>query len=138
MVVSQIPFVIVGTPNIEEILSIDPQLADRCPVKPYSKLDYTYFDAEFKEFIKCYEQFLPFPEQSGLKDDEIATLIFDKIKFGNPDHPNDTKMDNPTKSRPENATSLRRLVSYLKKVSITAIWKKFDKITRELILETPP
>lgn len=138
MVVSQVPFIIVGTPDIEYILNSDPQLADRCPVKEYSRLKYSFYDDDFKEFVGCYEEFLPFPEQSGLNDDSIAEKIFEKIKFGNPKHPDDTKDDKPTKPRPPNATSLRRLVNYINKVATVAIRKNHNKITRAFVLETPP
>ncbi|MHA1427917.1 MAG: TniB family NTP-binding protein [Candidatus Helarchaeota archaeon] len=150
MVMSQVPFVFVGTPDVEFILSQDPQLGERCPVKTYSRLEWFRYPEgdekpenkeyrrEFRGFIRRYEEFLPFEEASMLYEAEIAKLIFDKIKYGNPKYPDDKNIENPTQPRPDEASSMRRLVNYLKKLAVTAVWKKQNKITRRLILETPP
>ncbi|MHA1276341.1 MAG: hypothetical protein ACTSQI_20080 [Candidatus Helarchaeota archaeon] len=132
------PFILVGTPEVWYILSQDPQLADRCPIKNYSQYEWTYNNDEYKDFVQGYEEYFPFPEQSGLFEEETSSLIFEKVQYGNPSHPDDLQIENPTRPRPPEATSLRRLVGYLKKLASVALMKNMNKVTRELVIETPP
>ncbi len=81
MLVSQVPFVLVGMPEIETILQLDKQLADRCPVRSYSRLDFLKYGIEFRKFIAGYERKLPFPEPSDLSSKQRARLIFDRISI---------------------------------------------------------
>ncbi|MHA1428206.1 MAG: TniB family NTP-binding protein [Candidatus Helarchaeota archaeon] len=138
MIVSQVPFILVGTPEVWHILGQDPQLADRCPIKDYSRYGWTFNNDEYRDFLRGYEEYFPFPEQSELFEEGISTLIFEKVQYGNLTHPEDLKIENPSRPRPPNATSLRRLVGYLKKLASIALMKNQNKVTRELIIETPP
>jgi hypothetical protein len=121
MLVSQVPFVPVGVPEVEKVLQLDHQLADRCPIKEYSKLTNWELNNEFREFIASYEQFLPFPEPSDLSSKSRAMLIWDRSKFSNGNG---------------HATSLRHLVRYIKKLAIRALRKNLDCITEEVIIDT--
>jgi len=76
VLLSGVPLVPVGTEKTEEILLLDDQLADRCPVKSFSKLNLWEYGEEFRSFLAGYEQFLPFPEPSNLQSKKIATDIY--------------------------------------------------------------
>jgi hypothetical protein len=117
MLVSQVPFVPVGTPDIEPVLASDSQLADRCPVREYSTLQYWPFDYEFRRFLAGYEQFMPFPETSGLSSHDSALEIFERVKFS----------DGPYRGK----TNLRHITRFLKKVAVKALRNKHDKILEE-------
>ncbi len=123
MLVSQVPFVPVGTPDIKSVLNSDPQLADRCPVKDYSTLDYWPFDNEFRKFLAGYEQFLPFPEPSDLSSKSLAREIFEKVKFPDED-PNGGK------------TSLRHVTRFLKKVVVRALTSGHNQILTGDVCDT--
>ncbi len=122
MLVSRVPFVPVGTPEVALVLNTDSQLADRCPIRDYSTLHYWSFDNDFRRFLAGYEQFLPFPEESGLSSREIALEIFDKAKFCN--GPNSGK------------TNLRHITRFLRKVSVRALRSKHCRILEEDIRDT--
>jgi hypothetical protein len=123
MLVSGVPFVPVGTPEITSVLNSDPQLADRCPVKDYSTLEYLHFDNEFRRFLAGYEQFLPFPEPSDLSSKTTALQIFEKVVF----------QDGPNKGK----TNLRRITRFLKKVSVKALRGGHCRILEGDIRDTP-
>jgi hypothetical protein len=114
MIISRVPFVPVGTPEVEMVLNLDAQLADRCPVKEFSTLHYWSFDEGFRKFLAGYEQFLPFPEPSGLGDKSTALAIFEKVQLsGGPNG---------------GMTNLRHVVRFLKKVATRALFNKHDAI----------
>jgi len=117
MLISHVPFVAIGVPYVKNILKLDSQLADRCPVREYSKLTYWKPDNEFKMFLKGYEDYLPFPEPSLLHSKILSQKIFENVKV----------------LEGENAglTNLRRVVRYLKKVAVEAIKKGKNRITGE-------
>lgn len=117
MLVSRVPFVPVGTPDVAFVLAADPQLADRCPVREYSSLQLWSFDSEFRHFIAGYEQFLPFPEASELSSRNLAKEIFEKVTFR-------TGVD-------AGKTNPRNVVRYLKKVAVKALRGKHDRILEE-------
>jgi len=119
MLVSQVPFIPVGTPEVENILNLDFQLADRCPVKKYSRLDNWEYNEEFQSFIEGYEKALPFPEPSGLASEELTSIIFKKVKFPH-----------------LKETNLRHITRFVKKVATRALLKSHDKILKEDIIET--
>ncbi|MFX1384218.1 MAG: TniB family NTP-binding protein [Promethearchaeota archaeon] len=121
MLVSRVPFVPVGIPEVEKILHLDQQLADRCPVKNYSKLTNWEFSNEFRRFLAGYEQYLPFPDPSRLSSKSVSELIWNRVKFTNGGN---------------YVTNLRHLVRYLKKVAVRALRKDFNCITEEIINET--
>src|SRR5271157_444601 len=108
MLVSRVPFVPMGTPDLMSLLNSDPQLADRCPIKDYSTLDYWSFGNDFRQFLGGYEQFLPFPEPSGLSSKRLAPDIFEKVKF-------------PDDGSNCGKTNLRHISQFLKKVSVRAM-----------------
>ena len=111
MLVSQVPFIPIGTPEVENILNLDFQLADRCPVKEYSRLENWEYNEEFQSFLEGYEKFLPFPEPSGVASEELASVIFQKVKFS------DVK-----------ETNLRHITRFMKKVATRALLKNHNKI----------
>lgn len=76
---SKIAFIPMGTFSMRQILELDPQLADRCPVKPYTKFHNWRSDKEFLDFLAGYEQYLPFPEPSHLASITMATKIYEKV-----------------------------------------------------------
>jgi hypothetical protein len=119
-----VPFVLSGTPDVEQVLATDPQLADRCPVKPYSKLDYWEFTNEYRRFLKGYEEFLPLPEPSKLSNTSTAYLIFKKIQFQS--------------GQFAGTTNLRRTTEYLKKLAKYAIKKGLECITEDEIKTIDP
>ncbi len=122
MLVSRVPFVPVGTPDSETVLNSDPQLSDRCPVKECSTLNYWSFDNDFRRFLAGYEQFLPFPESSGLSSKRIALEIFEKVKICN--------------GASAGKTNLRHITRFLKKVAVKALRSNCDRILEEDIGET--
>jgi len=119
MLVSQVPFIPVGTSEVEQILQSDFQLADRCPVKEYSRLDNWIYDEALLRFLEGYEKFLPFPEPSGLAAEEFMTIIFKKVKFPNVEE-----------------TNLRHITRFVKKVATSALLKNHDRIIKEDLVET--
>lgn len=121
MLVSQVPFIPVGTPIVEEILKLDTQLADRCPVRPFSRLEMWTLNKEFQKFLAGYERFLPFPEPSNLGSKDMAEKIFDKVK--------------KTEGTYKDKTNLRMTVRFLRRVSKTGLIRKLDHITDEIILK---
>ena len=122
MSISQVSLVLVGTPEMLEILHLDPQLADQCPIKDFSVLGYWHFDEGFRKFLATYEGFLPFPEPSNLSSMDLASEIFEKVKIEN---------------GREEETNLRRVVIFLKKISVVALKRGHDKIEEEDIREIP-
>ncbi|MFX0102402.1 MAG: TniB family NTP-binding protein [Candidatus Hodarchaeota archaeon] len=76
---SKVAFIPMGTPIMRDLIELDPQLSDRCQVKPYTKFHNWKSDKEFLEFLGGYEKFLPFDEKSNLKSSENANLIFEKV-----------------------------------------------------------
>lgn len=58
---SGVPMVLVGTERTEQVLALDNQLVDRCPVKSYSRLKQWTYGNDFRSFLKGYEQFCRFP-----------------------------------------------------------------------------
>lgn len=121
MLVSRVPFVPTGTPDVKKVLQMDLQLADRCPVKNYTELTNWEFDNEFRRFLAGYEKFLPFPEPSNLSSRNMSELIWNRVKI-------DVKGNI--------VTNLRHLVRYLKKVSVRALRTENDCITGEIINDT--
>ncbi len=113
MLVSQVPFVPVGTLKVEDLLKIDTQLADRCPIKSYSKLEFLSYGVEFREFLAGYEKYLPFPDPSKLSSKDLSYKIFQKIQFPKPNI---------------GKTNLRHISIFLKKVSFLALNKKHNCI----------
>ncbi|HME50654.1 MAG TPA: TniB family NTP-binding protein [Candidatus Lokiarchaeia archaeon] len=181
---SKIAFIPMGTFAMRELLELDPQLADRCAVKPYTKFHNWKSDKEFLEFLAAYEKYLPFPESSNLNSHNMANKIYEKmirfedaatgeiltyakfkdwvdenkkriikqdprgIKGWNSISVNDDLYDNALLDEqiknfidPENQlairTNLRHVVEYLKKLTRLGLVKKIDRITEELIDETP-
>ncbi len=73
---ARVAIIPVGVLSTEAFLSIDSQLAGRCPIKEYSRLDYWEFPCDtqknreartrFRNLLKGFEAFLPFPEPSFL------------------------------------------------------------------------
>jgi len=122
MLVSRVPFIPTGTPDVEKILEIDPQLADRCPVKEYSTITYWELDVEFRKFLAGYEKYLPFPEPSKLSSKTMRELIWNRVKLEN--------------GKRGFVTNLRHLVRYLKKLSVRALRRGFNSITEEIINDT--
>jgi hypothetical protein len=122
MLVSRVPFVPMGTPNVMSVLNSDPQLADRCPVKDYSTLELWPFGTDFRQFLGGYEQFLPFPEPTGLSSKDLASLIFEKVEF----------QDGPDGGK----TNLRRISRFLKKVSVRALRNNHNHILEEDVCDT--
>jgi hypothetical protein len=114
MIISRVPFVPVGTPEVESVLSLDAQLADRCPVNEFSTLRYWSFDSEFRKFLAGYEQFLPFPVPSGLGDKNTALSIFEMVQL--------------SQGQFEGMTNLRHVVRFLKKTAIRALINKHEAI----------
>jgi len=119
MLVSQVPFIPIGTPEVENILNLDLQLADRCPIKEYSRLDNWAYNEEFQSFLEGYEKFLPFPEPSGMASEEVASIIFQKVKFTH-----------------AKETNLRHITRFMKKVATRALLKNHNKILKDDIVET--
>lgn len=117
MLISHVPFVPVGVPNVVNILKLDSQLADRCPVKEFSKLDFWRPNKEFRKFLAGYEKYLPFSEPSMLSSKAISLQIFDKVKFFN--------------GELVGTTNLRQVVRFLKKVSVRALKNEHNKIWEE-------
>jgi hypothetical protein len=122
MLVSRVPFIPSGTPKTEIILNMDLQLADRCPVRDYSKLNYWKYGKDLRQFLAGYEQFLPFPEPSSLSSKDLSFLIFQKTKFSRGIH--------------KGKTNLRHIARFLKRVSKNALRKSSRSITEEIIRDT--
>lgn len=120
MLVSQVPFIPIGTTEVETILKLDKQLADRCPVRPYSKLDYLKYGLEFRKFIGGYEKKLPFSEPSKLSQKDRSLLIFNKIAF-----------DDCKKKVHSNVANRRGIAKVLKLASYEALRNKHDCIHEE-------
>ncbi len=129
ILLARIPIVISGTPDVRDILDFDPQLADRCPIKPYSQLPFLSNNKEYRQFLDGYQKFLPFAEKSDLASEDLATMIFKKVQFQNQEM---------LRKRPElkNHSNYRNLAEYLKKVSVTAFGNNHTSITEEDIRET--
>jgi hypothetical protein len=117
MLVSHVPFVPVGVPLVSDILQLDSQLADRCPVTEYSKLNYWKLNPQFKAFLKAYESFLPFSEPSNLSSGDFSQKIFERVRI--PSKKNDW------------LTNLRRVVRYLKRVAVRALKEDHKQILEE-------
>lgn len=128
MLVSGVPFVPVGMPEVEDILAFDTQLANRCPVKECSNLKHWKCDKELQQFLRGYETFLPFPEPSRLSRPNITKKIFNKVEF------------DPTKKGYEhlraNSTNLREITRFLRRVTLESLLKNENCITEEKIVET--
>lgn len=126
MLASQTPFIPVGTPEVVNILSQDHQLANRCPVKSFSNLDYWNFEKgqkDFRAFLRGYEGFLPFPEPSNLFSKDLAKIIFDKVRYN--------------QGKYKETTNLRDLTRYLRNVAKIAIKNDNQQISEKLLLATP-
>ena len=124
---ARVAIIPVGVLSVEAFLASDSQLAGRCPIKEYSRLDYLDFPnldegidakkeminlkrecpmmppaelrtrvegivqekqrenqearARFRNLLKGFEAYLPFPEPSRLSSPEISELIFQRVKF---------------------------------------------------------
>ncbi len=122
MLVSRVPFIPSGTPKTEMILNMDLQLADRCPIKNFTRLNYWQFGKELRQFLAGYEQFLPFAEPSNLSAKDIAFGIFQKTKFSRGPH--------------KGKTNLRHIVRFLTRVSEKALRRESRLITEEIIRGT--
>lgn len=134
-----IPFFPVGTPETIEILSSDRsgQLIDRCRVSKDTILDYWSYDNNFKDFVNRFEEFLPFDENSNLSNQ--SKLIYDKVKypnFGDLDHGLLQIQYRMIGSEREGKTNLRRLVEFLKIITIKSIQNGDSYIKEETINET--
>jgi len=119
MLVSRVPFVPVGTPDAKKVLDLDPQLADRCPIKTYSILDYWSYSIEFRKFLKGYEEYLPFPEPSNLSAKDLSFMIFKKVQF----------QDGSDKGK----TNLRHIARFLMTMANAALLQKLPNISEEII-----
>lgn len=115
VLLSGVPLVPVGTEKTEEVLLLDDQLADRCPVKSFSKLSLWEYGGEFRSFLAGYEQFLPFTEPSNLQSKTIATDIYSLC------------------SRDKQLPNLRRVTRLIKGVSAIALSKNATSITQDHI-----
>ncbi|MFX1257491.1 MAG: TniB family NTP-binding protein [Promethearchaeota archaeon] len=121
MLVSRVPFIPTGTPDVKKVLQLDLQLADRCPIKNYTELTNWEFDNEFRRFLAGYEKFLPFTEPSNLSSRLMAELIWNRVKF---------------QIKGTIITNLRHLVRYLKKVAVRSLRMGNECITEEIINDT--
>lgn len=117
MLVSHVPFVPIGVPFVINILKLDSQLADRCPVRDYSKLDYWGLNNEFRRFLAGYESFLPFSEPSVLSSKDFSQKIYEKVKV--------------IEGANAGTTNLRHIVRFLKKVSVRASKMEHKRILEE-------
>jgi len=129
MLESGIPFIPVGTPEVADILSLDDQLADRCPVKDCTHLDLWTYDKYFRRFLKGYEQFLPFPESSNLSSKALSRHIFDKVKYDFIITSDGRKLEHNHAEK----TNLRRITRFLKRSAIIALRQNLDCITEQII-----
>jgi len=117
LLLSGVPLVPVGTERTKEVLEMDDQLNDRCPVKSYSKLCLWEADDDFRRFLKGYESFLPFPEPSNLHSVQKAMKIFDLVKTN------------------DEQTNLRRVSRLIKRIAINALYDNQPSITMDYIDE---
>lgn len=139
MQVPVIPFVASGTKDTIDVLGSDSagQLISRLPVKPHTILDYWRYGKEFKQFLAGYEKYLPFREPSYLSSNDLAKVIFDKVKFQS----NDMLIDDLQDLFPPEAVNkidLRRLTDFLRKISEITILLKKPYISKEIIDEVDP
>ena len=120
MLVSHIPFVPIGIPQVSDILQLDSQLADRCPITEYSSLNHWHLDKDFRSFLAGYERFLPFPEPSNLSSGDRSRKIFEKVIF-------------QRRNNNGRITNLRRVVKFLKKAAINALMEAHECILEEVL-----
>lgn len=131
---AKIPFIPMGTPKVLEVLRADNQLISRCPITTFSHLHNLTYGNEFKDFLKGYEKFLPFPEQTELGDNEIAKEIFKKVVIPEDDLKELYKEYGTTKpplNTSTKQTNLRNIARYLMMVSTIALNKKHKRILME-------
>lgn len=133
MLEAHIPFVPVGTPDVVNVLALDDQLPDRCPVKEETVLDYWINGKDFRSFLASYERFLPFSEPSGLSSKDLAKIIFDKVKYPDPRMVRELLRPLYTKEK-EGKTNLRNLANFLKKIAGAALRQKLNHINEEIII----
>ena len=79
---------------------------------------------KFKNLLKGFEQYLPYPEASNLSSSKKAQLIFDKVKFTNIDEGDLGK------------TNFRKIAWFLRNVSNLALRKNHTRISEDDIRET--
>lgn len=128
MLVSRVPLVLVGMPEVEKILKEDEQLFDRCPIKEYSRLEMLSINdtnkaRELQSFLKGYEEFLPVPERSNLASPKLAQKIFERVQF-------------PAGHKFHGKTNLRRISDFLAEVTVNALRLNIDCIMEEIIIAT--
>lgn len=127
MLVARVPFIPVGTNEVRQILDVDIQLADRCPIKDYSALANWTFDDDFRKFLAGYEHFIPLPEPSYLHSSDLARAIFDRVKF----IPATDAQKASASSETQEETNLRRISRFLTKVQVAALKSNKTNITLE-------
>ncbi len=131
---AKIPFIPMGTPKVLDVLRADNQLMSRCPITTFSHLHNLTNRKEFRDFLRGYEKFLPFPEPIGLGDPEIAKKIFPKVRIPKEELLESYKEYGAIKP-PINAkvpqTNLRNTARYLMMVSTIALRRKHNYIRME-------
>lgn len=124
MLVSQVAFIPVGIQQgVKDVVEQDRQLARRCPIKPFSQLDYWTYNDDFRIFLQEYEKFLPFPESSNLGSKDLSQAIFDKVRY---EHPTQ-KVD---------CTALAELTYFIKDIAARTLEAGEDYITADIIRRT--
>lgn len=131
---ARVAIVPVGVLSTEEFLGLDTQPAGRCPIKEYSRLNYWEFPditpnmleglnnnsqierKMFRNLLKGFESFLPFPEPSELYSRNMAELIFEKVKF--------TKIE----EGPYGKTNIRKIAWFLRQVGDLALSRNHYRI----------
>jgi hypothetical protein len=129
LLLSGVPLVPVGVEKAFEIMNLDPQLAERCPVRSYSHLKKWQYDKdasteirnEFRKFLAGYEEYLPFPEPSNLKSPKMARRIY-KLAHG---------YKSSSSIEKKNGVSTRQIARLLKKIATYALEQGSDCITKE-------
>ncbi|MHA2297354.1 MAG: TniB family NTP-binding protein [Candidatus Hodarchaeales archaeon] len=127
LLLSGVPLVPVGVEEAFAIMNLDPQLADRCPVKSYSHLQKWRYGkeatvrnrGEFRKFLAGYEMFLPFPEPSNLQSARTAKLIY-RLASGY-----------RSRATSEDGVNTRQVSRLLKAVATSALEEEAECITEE-------
>lgn len=120
LLISGVPLIPVGISKAEQILLLDAQLAERCPVKSYSKLNKWQLNTELRAFLAGYEQFLPFNEPSNLQSKSNSKIIYDLA----------VRESEILKSK-EPGVSTRNIAKVIKKIAVHALTQNAECITKE-------
>lgn len=103
----QIPFVLLGTPYIINVIKRDSQFISRYPIIELNRFEY---DEYFLKLLKAFEATLPLKESSNLYKEEISKLIYDMSKG-----------------------LIDKIALILKEPAIEAIRKGTERITKKII-----